>query len=206
MIKFVLFNIHPHQFMIQYLIRFFKRKMATRIAMVAKQRLTKEYKALLADPLPGVSIYMDPKNIFTWYFVCEGHCDTIKGGWYLYRIEFPPEYPSKPPSIYLMTPNGFLRPNESICTSFTSWHPESYNPIWDFRKMCLGTLTFVEDLINGKEHSATMVSHIDKKVIQELAKHSLASTVKLLDNFETMFPNIYQKHVEQQQQQTGEQQ
>jgi ubiquitin-protein ligase len=47
-----------------------------------------------------------------------------EGGVYHGKIVFPPEYPFKPPSISLFTPNGRFATNTKLCLSMTDFHPE----------------------------------------------------------------------------------
>jgi ubiquitin-conjugating enzyme E2 J1 len=74
----------------------------------------------------------------------------------------PPEYPMKPPDVYLLTPNGIdshsappacspridvfrfcagrFQTGTKICLSYTSFHAEEWQPAWGVRTM-LNALT-----------------------------------------------------------------
>ena len=47
-----------------------------------------------------------------------------QGGLYWGKITFPGQYPYKPPSLVLLTPNGRFATNTQLCLSMTSFHPE----------------------------------------------------------------------------------
>jgi ubiquitin-protein ligase len=49
-----------------------------------------------------------------------------EGGCYHGKLRFPPEYPFKPPAIYMLTPNGRFKPNTKLCLSMSDFHPETW--------------------------------------------------------------------------------
>ena len=74
----------------------------------------------------------DPEDMYTWYFVIFNFdYREYSGGFYMGKVECPPEYPAKAPKIRMLTDNGrFLTYNAGICLSISHYHPESWNPIW----------------------------------------------------------------------------
>lgn len=170
-----------------------------RTAMVAKQRLTKEYRSLVQDPLPNVHTAFDPADLFTMYFVIEGHVEEpdIRGGYYFGRIVFPPTYPSAAPSIYMTTPNGFFEPDQAICMSMTAYHPETWNPSWGPRSILLGFVSFIEEILLGKDCAAGCIWNRDPAVIKQLAAGTLKWNVAQ-DKFKTFFPKLVELHAQKQ--------
>jgi hypothetical protein len=70
-------------------------------------------------------------NLLEWHFTIRGPRDTeFEGGVYHGRIVLPPEYPMKPPSIMLLTPNGRFEVRKMICLSISAYHPETWQPAW----------------------------------------------------------------------------
>lgn len=70
-------------------------------------------------------------NLFEWHFTIRGPSDTVyQNGVYHGRIILPPEYPMKPPSLILLTPNGRFEVNKKICLSISGYHPETWLPSW----------------------------------------------------------------------------
>jgi len=91
-----------------------------------------------------VHIIFVEKNIFVWDFLIFGlqECD-YQGGFYHGRINFPSEYPMKPPKLLMFTPNGRFQTNKPICTSFSNYHPETWNPLWGVESIVIGFISFM---------------------------------------------------------------
>lgn len=83
-------------------------------------------------------------NLFEWHFTVRGPPETdFELGIYHGRIVLPPEYPMKPPSIILLTPNGRFEVNKKICLSISGHHPESWQPSWSIRTALLAIIGFM---------------------------------------------------------------
>jgi ubiquitin-conjugating enzyme E2 J2 len=112
--------------------------MSTRKTNSATARLKQDYLRLKKDPVPYVVAEPLPANILEWYVWCyfvakcgtfcqdfkkpalkSFHCfrhyvvtgpenTPYEGGLYHGKLVFPREFPFKPPSIYMITPNGRL--------------------------------------------------------------------------------------------------
>ena len=83
----------------------------------------------MQEPVPHVTAH-PTHNMLEWHFVLEGAKGTdFEGGCYHGKITFPPQYPFKPPSLSLFTPNGRFAVNTKLCLSMTDYHPESWNPM-----------------------------------------------------------------------------
>lgn len=151
-------------------------------------RLQREYKALLRDPVENVTALPTPTNLLEWHFVIEGAKKTdYEGGYYHGKIIFTTDYPFKPPSILLLTPNGRFATNMKICMSMTDYHPESWNPIWSVGTILAGLLSFLHDT---QATTGSITSGPKKK--REYAKASLEYNVKN-PTFRKMFPELVQK-------------
>eukprot|EP00667_Euglena_gracilis_P007907 EG_transcript_7990 len=107
-------------------------------------RLKKEYVAFAKDPPPFIQAAMDEKNLLHWDYVLEGPPDSpYHGGWYYGRLKFPKDYPFKPPEILMITPSGRFETNTPLCLSMSSFHPESWNPMWTVGTVLTGLLSFM---------------------------------------------------------------
>ncbi|XP_065908567.1 ubiquitin-conjugating enzyme E2 J1-like isoform X2 [Dysidea avara] len=83
-------------------------------------------------------------NLFEWHFTVQGPKDTaFQGGRYHGRILLPPDYPMKPPSIIMLTPNGRFEVNKKICLSMSAYHPELWQPSWSIRTALLAIIGFM---------------------------------------------------------------
>ncbi|KAF5762943.1 putative ubiquitin-conjugating enzyme E2, ubiquitin-conjugating enzyme/RWD [Helianthus annuus] len=65
-------------------------------------------------------------KIYEWHFAIRGLSDIeFEGGIYHGRIQLPSEYPFKPPSFMLLTPNGRYETQTKICLSISNHHPDA---------------------------------------------------------------------------------
>lgn len=109
----------------------------------AVKRLMKEAKELSE---PTAHFFTQPleENLFEWHFTVKGPSDTpFQGGRYHGRIVFPPEYPMKPPSIIILTPNGRFATKTKLCLSISNFHPESWEPSWSIRTVLMAIIAYM---------------------------------------------------------------
>ncbi|XP_057366658.1 ubiquitin-conjugating enzyme E2 J1-like [Daphnia carinata] len=135
----------------------------------AVKRLMREAQELSQ---PTAEYFAQPvdDNLFEWHFSVRGPADSdFEGGVYHGRISLPPEYPLKPPSIMLLTPNGRFEVNRKICLSISGHHPESWLPSWSIRTALLAIIGFMPSPGMGAIASLDYT----KEERQRLAKKSL---------------------------------
>ena len=87
---------------------------------MAMKRLQMELKQQINEPNYYYSIDIDEKNFMKWNILLLGPADTVfEGGAFKCQIEFPKEYPNKPPSFKftdkLYHPN--IYPDGKVCIS-----------------------------------------------------------------------------------------
>jgi ubiquitin-conjugating enzyme E2 J2 len=130
-----------------------------------------------------------PSNLLEWHFVLEGAKSTdFEGGIYHGKLVFPPNYPFKPPSISIFTPNGRFAVNTKLCLSITDYHPESWNPMWSVGTILTGLLSFMYD--NQPTTGSITTSKAEK---QRMARESLAYNAKNA-TFRKLFPDWLEEH------------
>lgn len=106
-------------------------------------RLQREHKKLQEEKEPLVTAAPNPNDITQWYYLVEGPEGTpYEGGRYLGQLKFPPDYPFKPPSIQMLTPNGRFETGKDICLSNSSFHPEQWSPMWGVGTILTGLVSF----------------------------------------------------------------
>lgn len=67
----------------------------------------------------------------------------VQGGVYHGRILLPAEYPFKPPSFMMLTPNGRFQTGVKVCLSISSHHPEHWQPSWSVRTALTALVAFM---------------------------------------------------------------
>ena len=143
----------------------------------------------LQDPIPNIRAKPNPSNILEWHFVIIGEPDTpYAGGTYHGKLLFPPNYPFKPPGILFVTPSGRFKPGEKICFSFSDFHPEAWNPIWQVSTILNATQSFMnEESQTTGSMSATLAQR------RQLAAQSLANSCKH-PMFRQLFPDLVEQN------------
>jgi len=110
------------------------------------RRLTRELHALHRNPMVNPRVHAIPieTNILEWHYVIEGSNGTpYEGGYYWGKLVFPKEYPLKPPSVIMLTPNGRFKTGRRLCLSMSDFHPESWNPMWSVSTIISGLISFM---------------------------------------------------------------
>ncbi|KAJ2448831.1 Ubiquitin-conjugating enzyme E2 6 [Coemansia sp. RSA 2336] len=118
----------------------------------AVKRLNKEYMMIQKSPPEFITAKPLEKNVLEWHFIITGPPDTpYEGGQYHGRLLFPKDYPFKPPSIQMITPSGRFEVNKDLCTSMSSYHPETWNPSWSVATIITGLLSMMtgEEIMTG---------------------------------------------------------
>ncbi|KAE9015833.1 hypothetical protein PF010_g4220 [Phytophthora fragariae] len=113
-------------------------------SVMATKRLRKEYLAMQRKPVDYIQAVPVESNILEWHYVITGTKDTpYEGGFYHGKLKFPPEYPMKPPSVMMITPNGRFKTNQRLCLSMSDFHPETWNPMWSVSSILTGLYSFM---------------------------------------------------------------
>lgn len=109
----------------------------------AVKRIMQEARELSNDPSTDYTAAPLEDDIFEWHCTIRGTPGTeFEGGLYHFRILLPSEYPFRPPSIMMLTPNGRFELNTKICISFTNYHEELWQPAWGVRTAIIGLQGF----------------------------------------------------------------
>uniref|UniRef100_A0A8C2M6K5 Ubiquitin-conjugating enzyme E2 J2 n=1 Tax=Cricetulus griseus TaxID=10029 RepID=A0A8C2M6K5_CRIGR len=115
-----------------------------RAPTTATQRLKQDYFRIKKDPVPCICAEPIPPNILDCHYVVRGpEMTPYEGGCYHGKLMFPREFPFKPPSIYMITPNGRFKCNTRLCISITDFHPDTWNPVWSVFTILTGLPSFM---------------------------------------------------------------
>ncbi|WIA18651.1 hypothetical protein OEZ85_003356 [Tetradesmus obliquus] len=110
----------------------------------AVKRIMQEIKEMLGETCADFMADALEDDIFEWHFVVRGPPDTeFEGGIYHGRILLPSEYPFKPPSFMMLTPNGRFQTGVKVCLSISSHHPEHWQPSWSVRTALTALIAFM---------------------------------------------------------------
>ncbi|KAL3670273.1 putative ubiquitin-conjugating enzyme E2 33 [Phytophthora oleae] len=154
-------------------------------SVMATKRLRKEYLAMQRKPVDYIQAVPLETNILEWHYVITGTKGTpYEGGFYHGKLKFPPEYPMKPPSVMMLTPNGRFKTNQRLCLSMSDFHPETWNPMWSVSSILTGLYSFM------LENQATLGS-INTTDAQK-RKYAAASLETNCSNatFRKLFPDL----------------
>ncbi|KRZ10990.1 Ubiquitin-conjugating enzyme E2 J2, partial [Trichinella zimbabwensis] len=156
-------------------------------ALRAGARLRKDAARLARDPVPYVKAMPLPNNILEWHYLLQGPEDSpYAGGFYHGKLIFPSDYPFKPPSIYIITPNGRFKPNTRLCLSISDFHPDTWNPTWSVSTILTGLLSFM--LENTPTYGSIVTTDEAK---QKLARRSILYNLQSAV-VRDLFPEEYQ--------------
>eukprot|EP00249_Psilotum_nudum_P000939 c13153_g1_i1 orf=424-1416(-) len=116
----------------------------------AVKRILQEVKEMQNNPSDDYMSLPVEDNIFEWQFAIRGPKDTeFEGGIYHGRIQLPSEYPFKPPSFMLLTPNGRFETQTKVCLSISQYHPEHWQPSWSVRTALVALIAFLPTKPDG---------------------------------------------------------
>ncbi|XP_031640486.1 ubiquitin-conjugating enzyme E2 J2 isoform X2 [Contarinia nasturtii] len=148
-------------------------------------RLQQDYINLNKDPVPYIRAEPLPWNILEWHYVINGPENSpYYGGMFHGSLVFTQQYPFKPPSIYMRTPNGRFQTNRRLCLSISDYHPDEWNPAWSVSSILTGLLSF---MLEESSALGTMVTSRREKL--QFAYDSLQYNLKD-HNFTTLFPDL----------------
>jgi len=160
------------------------------MSKAALSRLKKEFYKIQKEPVENIEAAPKESNLLEWHYVVTGPKDSAyEGGKYHGVLEFPSEYPYKPPSIKMTTPNGRFQTNTKLCLSMSDFHPETWNPLWSVSSILAGLLSFM------LENSPTSGSiNCSDDVRRKCARESVAFNIKD-PIFNLLFPHYKQNYL-----------
>jgi ubiquitin-protein ligase len=127
------------------------------------QKLIRDYRNIKENPIPNIKLVCEEDNLFNWYCIFYDLPDEYyKDGEYILNIKLSPEHPMKPPDFIFLTPSGRFEINKKICLSNSSYHHDSWSPMWGLEAIVVGILSiFLEKRTDGIGHLNS--SEADKK-------------------------------------------
>ena len=136
------------------------------------RRIRKEFQNMMKDPSDDFVANPVKDDMFCWHFTIRGPPDTeFEGGLYHGIIKLPMSYPTQPPNIMFLTPNGRFDINMDICLSMTKYHKEEWQAAWTIRSMLEAIIAFFpvredHDAIGALESSVENRKYYAKQSIK----------------------------------------
>jgi ubiquitin-conjugating enzyme E2 J2 len=151
---------------------------------ICNKRITKEFNELKENPLPNIKISHNPNNILDWYcLIYDLDEDEYRGCEYIFNIKMSSNYPFDPPEFYFLTPNGRFDINKKLCFSNSSYHKESWSPLWTIKTIILGFVSFfLEKTSSGIGHINMSIEN-KQKFANESIKYNNDKLKEYLDLF-----------------------
>lgn len=114
---------------------------------MATKRIARELQILTTRPDPFMRVFPRPDDILSIHVSILGPQESsYQGGLYHLEILLPQDYPQNPPHIHFLSESGRFAVNADICTTFTHYHQESWNPTWTIASVVTGLRSmFCED-------------------------------------------------------------
>ncbi|KFB47151.1 AGAP005954-PA-like protein [Anopheles sinensis] len=154
-------------------------------------RLKQDYMRLKRDPVPYITAEPLPSNILEWHYVIKGPEDSpYHGGYYHGTLLFTKEFPFKPPSIYMTTPNGRFKTNKRLCLSISDFHPDTWNPAWSVATILTGLLSFMLET-TPTMGSCESTTYEKRRYAQQSLEFNMKNEV-----FQELFPEICEEITE----------
>jgi len=159
--------------------------------------LRKDYTRIMRDPVPFITAAPHPANILEWHYVVRGPPNTpYAGGVYHGKLVFPAQFPFKPPSIYMLTPNGRFHVNSRLCLSISDFHPDTWNPAWSVSTILTGLLSFM--LETSPTYGSIESTEFEKKRLARCSWDFNLKTKMFCDLFPDIVTELKQKIADEQ--------
>lgn len=161
------------------------------------KRIYKEIEIYQKDNFSLPNLILKPSDsLKLWYFIIYNLKETdFEGGVYLGKVTLPDSYPFDPPNFEMLTPSNRFTINTKLCTTFSSYHKNLYNPSFNIAGMLHGLISFMTDDITNPESKG--IGGIYTATIEDKKKTAINSNIYNMSNkinkniFEIYFKEYY---------------
>ncbi|TNJ26811.1 Ubiquitin-conjugating enzyme E2 [Giardia muris] len=130
----------------------------------AVKRILLELKQIADEHEPYFRVYPVGENVHEVHFTFLGPPATAyENGLYHGLIILPQDYPSRPPQVRFCNPSGRFETHKAICTTFTDFHPETWNPTWGIRNIVVGLRSLFDEETPGSLGSILAAPEVREK-------------------------------------------
>ncbi|XWV26932.1 putative ubiquitin-conjugating enzyme E2 [Tupanvirus soda lake] len=169
------------------------------MSTVVNKRVIKDIRDGIVNLKNDHNILIAPEenDFYKIHFVIPGPDDTpFEGGLYHGMIRLNENHPYGPPNIHMITPSGRFRPepypipngSRGICTTTSSFHPETWTPMNNIETVIKGFLSLMCDL---SDLGVGALETINPNEIKKLAVKSL-DHLKSDVAIKMLFPDLHE--------------
>jgi len=146
--------------------------------MTAQKRITRELIDIKKDPITNCDAYpLDDNDIYHWEGLIIGPSDSpYEKGIFKLKIEFPNDYPFKPPKIKFITPvyHPNINSNGSICLDILK---DNWSPALNIGRILLSIMSLLTDP-NPDDPLDSEIASLYKNNLPEFNRIALETTKK----------------------------
>lgn len=145
-----------------------------------------------------ILISPEPENMFNVHFILPGPEDTpYEGGLYHGMIRLNLQHPVKAPNIHMFTPTGrfvaegypLSSGSRGICTTATSFHPETWTPINNLETVMIGFLSLMCDP-DDRHVGGVHTTNEQKKAYAKASHQTLMASSVVKDLFTDLHESL----------------
>ncbi|AEX61353.1 putative ubiquitin-conjugating enzyme E2 [Megavirus courdo7] len=145
----------------------------------------------------GIYIAPEETDFYKVHFILPGPEDTpFEGGLYHGMIRLNNDHPIRPPNIHMITPNGrfsvekypIANGSRGICTTATSFHPESWTPMNNIETVLKGFISLMCDPFDNGVGAVNSTPQQIKKLAIESINHLKQDVI-----VKTIFTDLYEQ-------------
>lgn len=145
-----------------------------------------------------ILISPEPENMFNVHFILPGPEDTpYEGGLYHGMIRLNLQHPVKAPNIHMFTPTGrfvaegypLSSGSRGICTTATSFHPETWTPINNLETVMIGFLSLMCDP-DDRHVGGVHTTNEQKKMYAKASHQTLMASSVVKDLFTDLHESL----------------
>ncbi len=148
------------------------------------KRIVKELEFILCEPIPNVTLWIDPTHLKVWHFVISELPSADLTGEYVCRLEITDKYPTQVPVFTMETPNGRFAPGRPLCINNFASNPDRWNPEWTLDSLIRAFLIYFQSrCYRGQNEGNNIIAvKAEKLALARNSKHyNLTHHQTLLD-------------------------
>ena len=174
-------------------------------SQAALRRIRADLAQIFRDPPPGIFVAVNDANVAWVDALVTGPTDTpYEGGFFWFRMQFPADYPNRPPRVTLMTTGGGqvrFNPNlyrdGKVCLSLLgTWE----GPGWSPAQSCASILVSIQSLMSAEPYrnepgyenttSTRDIALYNECIVHETIRVAVCDTLEETDYAKSMPPAL----------------